>query len=100
MICRTSHYGPHGTEVLQCIFHASGALSDLHGSAPLPYPAAAPQLHMLKVRGDPNVPAGRLSILMNLSTWSCGTVDPIVRPLHHALVPRYRALLPAVTTAA
>ena len=83
-------YSSHGPEVLECTVWPQGISQDTltarccHNCRPLlqrsdtanwPVPMDKPQLHLLKLHGDPNVPGGQYSVCADLSTVKRGT-DP------------------------
>ena len=49
-------------------------------SAEATWPLAftVPQLHLFKLRGDPNVPAGKYSVVADLRTWETGVSDSLM----------------------
>lgn len=87
--CRTALYSTHGLEHLECKVHPFGITAEAtvrrcprcphwnpdrapHQEAAWPLPHATPQLHLFKLRGDRNVPAGHFSIVADLTGWHAG----------------------------
>ena len=95
VLCRSASYSSHGLELLECSVWPEGADRDAMASrrcamcrvpdrdkepaeATWPLPFAVPQLHLFKLRGDPNVPAGKYSVVADLRTWETGVSDSLM----------------------
>ena len=83
--CRSCIYSTHGLELLQCEVVSCGEEPALRTCKTCHLPSAAasgqghawertPQLRLFKLQGDPNVPAGQLSVVSSMGEWRRGAV--------------------------